>query len=225
MNSSADPSDEWTFVVPEPMIRLGKALEPLLERLARGLDEPGPTTPRPGPSLLAGGQGLFDRMVDSVTLLTSAVTSLGNDLSKDIPMTDADIRRNVDRLEEAIFRILSGREDARAHAAWGDDTSGWWKLVAEMHEHWLGEIRRWLSDLVFVGKDPAGFAAERKLAGAKTVTVEINLVLTEWPRLGELVEWIEVRSRAISKEAKSQAWDGFWKGLGFFFLLRWLFRR
>lgn len=187
-----------TFNVPERMKWLGEELKPVLEELMGRMEDQGPVVPLPNPPFLDAVLEIFDRLKKAAPRLTAAVERLEAEVVARETATRDTVRAAAASLEEAIAPFRIGLVDARRFAAGNGDVNGW-ELVAAMHEHSLGEIRRWMADLVEVTLDPEGFVARRGLSVGVTIPVELRLTLTEWPRMDELLAWAEARSRATGQ--------------------------
>lgn len=174
--------------VPETLRELGRALQPLRQRLRFEL-----ATQVVATTVLADPMATLERHLDAlpqrIQLLAVRVRDLNDDVAANPQASAADVQRAVARLAAAVDDLVAGLRNARTLRSDGSAAEMPWLLVG-MYHHVLGEVVSWLERIVSVLADPAAEAARQHLPTDRPIEFSFALQMTAAPQLEGLHQWI-----------------------------------
>lgn len=174
--------------VPQYLRDLGRALQPLLQRLRVELaTQVLATTVVADP--MATLERHFDALPQRIELLAVRVRDLNDDVAANPQASAADVQRAVGRLAECIDAFIADLRNARTLRSDGSAAEMPWLLVG-MYRHVLGEVASWLERIVNVLADPASEAARQHLPTDRPIEITLALQMTEAPQLEGIRQWI-----------------------------------
>ena len=100
--------------------------------------------------------------------------------------------------------MLDNYDELRRLNAEADDIRGW-RFLTEIYCDMLGQIQRWLDDIVAGLDDAQAALSSRMDGGGQDLQVTAPLNMTAPPEVEELTDWME--RRAIAHE--SEMWEVF----------------
>lgn len=204
-------------ILPRHLITLRDALQPLLRRL-RDCEAPEAIRPMP-----IGAFHPASSVAYRLPLLESALQQLtayiNGPLARLVAAREAsttEVYRVAGGLESAVDPLLHGRADAHTlahrHASGGDS-------LVEVYDHFLGELRDWLSAIDEVLRKPVAALRRRGLPTTGQVTLPLMLEFSTPPALHEL-------RRAEREQGVGKGLPGILMLLGLGYLAgSWLFGR
>lgn len=174
--------------VPQYLRDLGRALQPLLQRLRFELaTQVVASTVVADP--IATLEGHFDALPQRIELLAVRVRDLNDDVAANPQASAADVQRAVGRLAECIDAFIADLRNARTLRSDGSAAEMPFLLVG-MYRHTLGEVAQWLERIVNVLADPASEAARQHLPTDRPIEFNLALKLTEAPQVEGLRQWV-----------------------------------
>jgi len=193
------------LAVPEYLRELGRALQPLRQRLRVELaTHVVATTVVADP--IATLARHFDALPKRIELLAVRVRDLNDDVAANPQANAADVQRAVGRLAAAVDDLVAGLRNARTLRA-NASAAEIPLLLVGMYRHLLGDVALWLERIVSALADPAAEAARQRLPTDRPIEINLVLRLTEAPQVDDIHQWIlrQQSPRALSLMEKVSA--------------------
>ena len=141
----------------------------------------------------------LNRMAVDVERLGDEVNHNLSPAVNDPDSTRTEIERAVVRLQVRIEQLLDNYDELRRLNADADDIRGW-RLLTEIYRDMLGQIQRWLDDIVAGLDDAQAALSSRMDGGGQDLQVTVPLNMTAPPEVEELTDWMERCAMAHESE-------------------------
>ena len=177
---------------------LGRAADTLRQRLQRPVAKSGFVTDI---ATLAGHH--VDRIAVDVERLGDEVARNLAPAAYDSGSTRAEIEHAVVRLQVRIEQLLDNYDELRRLDSDEADFRGWY-LLTEIYRDTLGQIQRWLDDIVGALDDVQAALDSRTDGVGKQLEVTVSLNMTAPTQFKELTDWMERRMSVAGPEHEFQ---------------------
>ena len=188
-------------VLPQPLIVLSEALQPISRKLRTCLNKP-PGQPQRVLDIVEFLSHHLDMIADNVNALADEVNSGLGEVISDADAPDADVYRAVARMEVHLDGLLGGYDEVRQASCSVADRKVW-SLLWETYRAVLNKVQDFIDELTRCLDDPVTALEKRGLPTEGEVVLPIEFRLRAPPQLDELNRWI--RQKTSELEAANEA--------------------
>ncbi|MDE2813418.1 MAG: hypothetical protein OXM01_10350, partial [Gemmatimonadota bacterium] len=107
--------------------------------------------------------------------------------------------RAVLRLQVRIEQLLESYDELRRLDADADDSGGL-RLLTDIYRDTLGQVQRWLDDIVGALDGAQAALSSREASRGQDLDLTVTLTLTAPPQVDELTDWMKRRAMALDAE-------------------------